>query len=132
MKKKVGETFAFYLYDQWWARKEEKYKAEQRRKLESKKSEKVEKTSIEAADAPVHITAESSANAAPAEVPEKPDKRTEAPGEEAAAAAAGQSAAVAATASTSALDVTSFFNQQREKMDAGGGSSSMIARDSIQ
>ena len=131
MKKKVGETFAFYLYDQWWARKEEKYKAEQRRKLESKKSEKVEKTSIEAADAPVHITAESSANAAPAEVPEKPDKRTEAPGEEA-AAAAGQSAAVAATASTSALDVTSFFNQQREKMDAGGGSSSMIARDSIQ
>ena len=135
VKKKIGETFAFYLYDQWWAEKEEKYKAEQRRKLESKKSEEIEKAS-NAADAPVHITAETAANAAPpadaAATAPAPSSNTSTPDKRAtdipppAQGAEAQPAAAAASTSN-ALDVTSFFNQQREKMDAGGGSSAMIA-----
>ena len=126
VKKKIGETFAFYLYDQWWAEKEEKYKTEQRRKLESKKSEESEKAS-NPADAPVHITAEKEPAAgdaaasapAPPATTSTPDKRAESLPE--------KESQPAAAKSNNALDVTSFFNQQREKMDAGGGSSSMIA-----
>ena len=36
VKRKIGETVALYLFDQWWAQAEEKYKAVQEQKLSSR------------------------------------------------------------------------------------------------
>ena len=121
INKKIGETFAFYLYEQWWAENEEKYKASQRKKLESKKTSsavsatptpsKAAKTS--AADGPVHITASGSS------------KVIEGPSSSSAAGASTSSAAAEKAPKSnvplSTLDVSSFFDKQREKMESGGG-----------